>query len=161
MLVVSCRRQGMLTQGPAPYPKCKLNISCFLKLLHLLDSLICTRNSVSIVLLLWMMAGWDRTAVVDSYQGVCWGTGGGYYPRLFFICSFAFCCLMSSHLFNWVEHHSYCVCLFGLLFVFFVSCFFNQEPLEHRNCCVCNVTQFIKWKSDHSSVDFLGKERVF
>ena len=42
----------MLTQGPAPDPKCKLNISSFLTLPHLLDCLICTRNSVSIVLLL-------------------------------------------------------------------------------------------------------------
>ena len=43
---------GMLTQGPAPDPKCKLNISSFLTLPHLLDCLICTRNSVSIALLL-------------------------------------------------------------------------------------------------------------
>ena len=42
----------MLTQGPAPDPKCKLNISSFLTLTHLLDCLICTRYSVSIVLLL-------------------------------------------------------------------------------------------------------------
>ena len=33
-------------------PKCKLNISSFLTLSHLLDCLICTRNSVSTVLLL-------------------------------------------------------------------------------------------------------------
>ena len=31
-LLVSCRRQGMLTQGPPPDPKCKLNISSFLTL---------------------------------------------------------------------------------------------------------------------------------
>ena len=42
----------MLTQGPAPARKFKLNISSFLSLPHLLDCLICTRNSVSIVLLL-------------------------------------------------------------------------------------------------------------
>ena len=41
----------MVTQGPAPDPKCKLNISLFLTLPHLLDCLICTKNSVSIVLL--------------------------------------------------------------------------------------------------------------
>ena len=50
----------MLTQGPTPHPKCKLNIASFLTLPHLLDCLICTRNSVSIVLLLRMMGGWDR-----------------------------------------------------------------------------------------------------
>ena len=32
----------MLTKGPAPDPKCKLNISSFLALL--LDCLICARN---------------------------------------------------------------------------------------------------------------------
>ena len=42
----------MLTQGPAPGSKCKLNISSFFTLPNLLDCVICTRNSVSIVLLL-------------------------------------------------------------------------------------------------------------
>lgn len=32
MWLVSCRRQGILTQGLAPNPKCKLNISSFLTL---------------------------------------------------------------------------------------------------------------------------------
>ena len=41
-------------------PKCKLNISSFLTLPHLLGCLICTRNCVSIVLLLGMMEAWDR-----------------------------------------------------------------------------------------------------
>ena len=50
----------MLTQGPAPDPKCKLNISSFLTLPHLSDCLICTRNSVCIVFLLEMVWGWDR-----------------------------------------------------------------------------------------------------
>ena len=45
----------MLSQGPATDPKCKLIISSFLKLPHLLDCLICTRNAMSIVLLLQMM----------------------------------------------------------------------------------------------------------
>ena len=98
--LVSCRRQGMLTQGPTPSPKCKLNISSFLTLPHWLDCLICTRNSVSIVLLLWMMGGWDRWGVVDSYQGVGGGTGGGYYLIvcffLFVLLSFGFSCPVSS-----------------------------------------------------------------
>ena len=110
--LVSCRRQGMLTQGPTPSPKCKLNISSFLTLPHWLDCLICTRNSVSIVLLLWMMGGWDRWGVVDSYQGVGGGTGGGYYLIVFFICAFVFWSLMSCLFFKWVEHDSCCVCFF-------------------------------------------------
>ena len=42
----------MLSQGLAPDPKCKLNILSFTTFPHLLNSLISTRNSVSIVLLL-------------------------------------------------------------------------------------------------------------
>ena len=55
----------MLTQGPATDPKCKLNTSSFLTLPHLSDCLICTRNSVSIVLLLQMVGGWNRWRMVD------------------------------------------------------------------------------------------------
>ena len=50
----------MLTEGRAPDPKCKLNISSFFTLPHLSDCLICTSNSMSIVLLLQMVEGWDR-----------------------------------------------------------------------------------------------------
>ena len=45
----------MLIQGPAQDPKCRFNIPSFLALPHLLDCLISTRNSVSIVMLLAMM----------------------------------------------------------------------------------------------------------
>ena len=31
-----------------------------------------------------MMGEWDTWWVVDSYQGVGGGTGGGYYLRVFF-----------------------------------------------------------------------------
>ena len=55
----------MLTQGPAPDLKCKLNISSFLTLPHLSDCLISTRNYMSNVLLLQMMGGG-----VDLEQGV-------------------------------------------------------------------------------------------
>ena len=57
----------MLTQGPTPDPKCKLNISSFFTLPHLLDCLISTRNAMSIVLLLQIMKGEDRWGVVDLY----------------------------------------------------------------------------------------------
>ena len=50
----------MLTQRLAPDSKCKLIISTFLKLPHLLDCLICTRNTMSVVLL-QIMGGWDRS----------------------------------------------------------------------------------------------------
>ena len=97
----------MLTQGTAPDPKCKLNISSFLTLPHSLDCLICNRNSVPIVLLLGMMRGWDRSGgeVVDSYQGVGGVTGGVYYVTVFFfflifICGFVFWSLMPCPFFK-------------------------------------------------------------
>ena len=55
----------MLTQGPAPHPNCKLNISPFLTLPDLLDCLVCNRNAMSIVLLLQLMEGWARWGLVD------------------------------------------------------------------------------------------------
>ena len=56
----------MLSQGPTPDPKCKMIISSFLTLPYLLDCLVCTRNVMSIVLLLQLM-------------GICDG-GGGLVP---------------------------------------------------------------------------------
>ena len=47
----------MLTEVPAPDPKCTLNISSFFTLSHLSDCLICTSNSMSIVFLLQMVGG--------------------------------------------------------------------------------------------------------
>ena len=96
-----CHAGWMLTQELTPDPTCKLNILSFLALPHLLDSLICTRNSTSIVLLLKMIRGWYRweVGVVDLYQGVCEGTGDGYYLIVvgFFVTfDFVFCSLMSS-----------------------------------------------------------------
>ena len=45
-------------------------------------------------------------------SGCGWGRRVGYYLIVFFICAFVFWCLMSCLFFNWVEHDSYCVCLF-------------------------------------------------
>ena len=46
----------MLNQEPTPDPKCKLIMSSFFTLPHLLDYLIYTRDVMSIALLLEMMA---------------------------------------------------------------------------------------------------------
>ena len=53
--------------GAAPAAKCKLNISSFLTLPHLLDFLICTSNSICITLLLYIIRGTDWCWVVDLY----------------------------------------------------------------------------------------------
>ena len=83
----------MLTQRPAPYPKCKLIISSFLTLPHLLDCFICTRNAMSVVLLLQMMGGWDRWGVVDLYLGVGGTTVAGYH-LIIFVFLVCFCILL-------------------------------------------------------------------
>ena len=127
MWLVSCRRQGMLTQEPALDPECKLNSSSFLTLPHSLDCLICTRNSASIIFFLWMMGGWDRWGVVDSYWSLGGVRVGGQYllVRFFlfaFICAFVFCSLVSCLFFKWVEHDSCCIC-------FFVYYLFSLSPV--------------------------------
>ena len=118
--LVSCRRQGMLTQGLVPDPKCMLNISSFLALPHLLDCLICTKNSVSIVLLLWMRWIWDRWRLVDSYQQGVGIISWGFF--LIFTCAFVFLSLMCCLFFQWVEHDSSCVS-------FFVYYLFSLSPV--------------------------------
>ena len=47
----------MLTQKPAPDPKCKLNILSFFIRPHPLDCFICDKDIMIIVLLLQMMGG--------------------------------------------------------------------------------------------------------
>ena len=92
MWLVSCMRQGMLTQGPAPDPKCKLIISSFLTLPHLLDCFICTRNAMSIVLLLQITGGMGEVGGGSFILGCGWGYRG-------WVSSYSFCFfLMLLHL---------------------------------------------------------------
>ena len=115
MWLASCRRQGILTQGPTPDPKCKLIISPFLSLPHLLDCLICTRNAMSIILLLQLMGdGLGGEWLI--YIGVWVGNGGWVSSYSFFsvfLYVFVFCCLMFSvPSFRLLEHDGCCVCFF-------------------------------------------------
>ena len=121
---MSCRRQGMLTEGPAPDPKCKLNISSFLIHPHWLDCLICTRNSMFIVFLVWKMGGWDRWEGGWFIPSCGWGDKGWVLSHGFFsfgLLSFGLSCPVS--LFMWAEHDSCCVCLF-------VYYFFSYSPVS-------------------------------
>ena len=116
---------GMLTQGPAPDPKCKLNLWSFLTLPHLSDSLICTRSSMPIVLLLQMVGD---------------GLGRGWLiPFSFCFVFFPLCvCPLFFHVlypfFKWLEHDSCCVC-------FFVFYFFSLSlvPLTRSYWCIESV----------------------
>ena len=48
----------MLTQGLTPDPKCELNIT-FLTLPHPLHCLICAKDIMIIILVLYVMGGWE------------------------------------------------------------------------------------------------------
>ena len=49
----------MLTQVPAPDPKCELNITSFLTLLYPLHCPICLKDIMVTVFLLEVMGGWE------------------------------------------------------------------------------------------------------
>ena len=117
MWLGSWRKQGMLTQGPAPDRKCKLNISSTLTLPPLLDCLICARNSMSILLLLQMLGD----GMVIFYQGMGGGLRGGYYLTGFGVFCLSFCVLFSHILCSFFgltrKLEFLCVFLFFLCFL--------------------------------------------
>ena len=101
--------------------------------------------------------------VVDLYQGAGWRIRDGYCLKVVFTCAFVFffCSLMSSaSFFKLLEHDSYCVCFF----VYYL-CSLSLVSLTKSYWCieivVSHIKLFIKLVSDHYSVDFLGKDRVF
>ena len=91
MWLVSCRRQGMLTQGSAPDLKCKLNITSFLTLSHPLNCLIYAQDIMIIVLLLQVMGGWRGWGCFFYIMVWVGGQGMG----IFFL--FLFCFLLLLH----------------------------------------------------------------
>ena len=70
----------MLTQGPAPGPKCELIITSFLTLAHPLHCPICAKDIVVIVLLLQMMGdekiGGEGGGGGSLMLGFWWGDRG-------------------------------------------------------------------------------------
>ena len=139
MWLVSCRRQGMLVQGPAPDTKCELNIT-FLTLSHPLHCPICAKDIMVTVLLLQVMGEgkgeerWEGQGVVHLRQCLGRETGVGIIFFLFFV--------LLLIVLSWLVHDSL-LCLFHCSFLaFFVSGPFNQALLENGNCCVCFVKLF-------------------
>ena len=65
----------MLSQGPASDPRSKLKISYILTPPHLLGCLNCTRNALSIVLLLQTIQRCNRWGLVELYLGIDVGEG--------------------------------------------------------------------------------------
>ena len=124
MWLVSCRRQGMLTKGPTPDPKCKVNISSFLTFPHLLDFHIYCLILGILCLLYCYYEGWR-----DGIGSRClihirvwvWGERlGGYYLIVCFfllvLLPFVLSCPVSF--FKWVEHDSCCVYFFVCYLLF-------------------------------------------
>ena len=54
----------MLTQGPAPDPKCELNLTSFFTLPHPLRCPICAKDIMVTELLLQVMWGWEGWEMV-------------------------------------------------------------------------------------------------
>ena len=89
----------MLTQGPKPDPKCKLNISSFLTLPHPSDCLICANDIMINVLLLQMMG--DGEVGGGSFMlKFGWGERGwvSYFLFSFFCSVFVFLLIALSWL---------------------------------------------------------------
>ena len=127
MWLVFCRRQGMLMKGPAPNPKCKLNISSFITLPHLWDCFILP----GILYWLYCYYKWWRDAIGGWWlinNRVFWGGDRGWELS----CNFSFCFFFSLVLlsfvvaaalsvFKWLEHDSCRVCFFVSLSFYFFS----------------------------------------
>ena len=89
MWLVSCKRQGMLTQGPARDPKCELNIT-FLALPDPLHCPICAKD-IMVTVLLQVMCGWEGWGWFIYVRVWVGGQGVGIIVFLFFVL-FLCCC---------------------------------------------------------------------
>ena len=123
MWLLSCSRQGMLTEGPAPNCKCKLIILSFITFLHLLDCLICTRNAMSTVLLLQLIGDGLGGGWLLYIRVWVWEQGLVSSYSFFGFSVFAFCSLtFSVLLFRWLEHDG-CLSV-SSFFLYFLSLVF-------------------------------------
>ena len=97
--------------------------------------------------------------MLDLYQGVGGGTRGGYYLIVLLFYLYC-CCLLSLMTSVSCQSDSSFACL--LIYYLFSL---PLVPLTRRywyiEIFVCLVKLLIETVSDHYSVDFLGKERVF
>ena len=119
MWLVSCRRQGVLTQGPTPDRKCKLNISSFPILPHLSDCLIPVILCPFYCYCEWCRHGLGRGLLIYN---MVWDGGQGVGIILQFLLFFSFfffhLCFrpLFSHVlcpfFKWLQHDSCCLCFF-------------------------------------------------
>ena len=125
MWLVSSRRQGMLTQGPASDPKCGLNITSFLTLPHRLHFPICAKDIMVTVLLLQVMRKWEGWKVVHLLGFVGKGGGDRGWVLCFFYVLFCFCAVVG--VLSWLLHDSL-LCLFHCSF----SASFSLVPSVRR-----------------------------
>ena len=103
----------MLTQGPVPDPKCKLNITSFLTLPHPLHCPTCANDTMVTVLLFQVIGGDGKVGGGSFMSRFGWGDRGWVsYFFLFFVLLIVF---------SWLVHNSL-LCLFDCSFyAFFVS----------------------------------------
>ena len=113
MWLVSCRRQGMLTIGPAQNRRGELIISSFLTLPSLLYYLICNRNVMFVLLLQMARGGIGRGWLIYIRMSMWWqGTSIVLY-FLYSFCTFVFCSLIFSVYYSiWCENDNFQVFFF-------------------------------------------------
>ena len=108
----------MLTQRPAPDPKCELNVTSFLTLTHPLHCPSCAKDIMVTVLLLqvmWVWEGWGGLFML----GLGWGDRG--WVSIFFNYWFCFCTVVNCSL----TVGAYFVVSVSLFLFCFVSGFSN------------------------------------
>ena len=110
-------------EKPTPYPKCKLNISSYFRLLHPLDCFICAKDSMIIVLLLKIVEGDQKNSVSDGIYMI---------DIIFFRHLFCFCILVSC---LFLTDKLWFLCLFPCsCFPFFLSFAFFVVLLRSFQC---------------------------
>ena len=140
MQLVSYSWRGMLTQGPTPDPKRKLNISSSYHYhIHQIASLV----PMILRSLCSYYKRWEDGKVGGRGTILCWfwvDDRGGYHIFSIFCSAFVLLLLVLS----WLIHDSSCI---GFIRHFMLSlslaCSFNQTLLVHRKC-VCFVKLFQK-----------------
>ena len=154
MWLVSCRRKGMLTQGPTPYPKWKLKIPSFLTLPCPLDCLICAKDIMIIVLLIHMMGGDGNVRSWFIYVRV-WVGWQGVGVIVFLFCSVFLLLLI---LLSCLVDDRCCVC-FSVSFLLSLILVPLIVASAWKILCLFFETIFSQ-VLDHWSVDFREKGRL-
>ena len=133
-----------MTQELVPDPEYKLNILLFRVFPHLLDCLICTRNAMSIVLLIQMMVAIDFWVMNDLYCKVGLNLQFFFFfMHLFFILSHPQCLFLSEQ----TMMATVFVSLFFLRFLCLSSFFLGVTCAQKLLCLMCKAISKVSYRT--------------